>query len=123
MQRTNSASYRTCGAIERSRHVLPLEPAAAHTAGPPIPFTFKTLKTNVKNALESYHFLTAGKVNRCKKMECHKYVVNLCNFKMKTINIGAQIRVVYLYITFASVYPVGFDFFFKCFGISHYNLL
>ena len=66
LQRTGGALERTCGAIERSRHVLPLEPAAAHTAGPPIPFTFKTLKTNVKNALGSYHFLTAGKVNRCK---------------------------------------------------------
>ena len=34
LQRTDDPPYRTSGAIERSRHVLPLEPAAAHTAGP-----------------------------------------------------------------------------------------
>ena len=34
LQRTGVPPDRTGGAIERSRHVLPLEPAAAHTAGP-----------------------------------------------------------------------------------------
>ena len=34
MERTGVALQRTGGAIERSRHVLTLEPAAAHTAGP-----------------------------------------------------------------------------------------
>ena len=34
LQRTGDPPDRTGGAIERSRHVLPLEPAAAHTAGP-----------------------------------------------------------------------------------------
>ena len=33
LQRTGTLG-RIGGAIERSRHVLPLEPAAAHTAGP-----------------------------------------------------------------------------------------
>ena len=34
LQRTGDPPDRTGGAIERSRHVFPLEPAAAHTAGP-----------------------------------------------------------------------------------------
>ena len=34
LQSTGNPPDRTGGAIERSRHVLPLEPAAAHTAGP-----------------------------------------------------------------------------------------
>ena len=34
---TGGAPDRTGDAIERPRHVLPLEPAAAHTAGPLIP--------------------------------------------------------------------------------------
>ena len=34
LQRTGDPPDRTGGAIERSRYVLPLEPAAAHTAGP-----------------------------------------------------------------------------------------
>ena len=34
LQRTGDPPDRTGGAIERSIHVLPLEPAAAHTAGP-----------------------------------------------------------------------------------------
>ena len=34
LQRTGDPPDRTGGAIERYRHVLPLEPAAAHTAGP-----------------------------------------------------------------------------------------
>ena len=36
LQRAGDPTDRTGGAIERSRHVLTLEPAAAHTAGPPI---------------------------------------------------------------------------------------
>ena len=36
LQRTGDPPDRTGGAIERSIHVLPLEPAAAHTAGPPM---------------------------------------------------------------------------------------
>ena len=34
LQRTGDPPYRTGGAMERPRHVLPLEHAAAHTAGP-----------------------------------------------------------------------------------------
>ena len=34
LQRTGDPPDRTGGAIERPRHVLPLEPVAAHTAGP-----------------------------------------------------------------------------------------
>ena len=34
LQRTGDPPNRTGDAIERSIHVLPLEPAAAHTAGP-----------------------------------------------------------------------------------------
>ena len=34
LQRTGDPPDRTGGAIERPRHVLHLEPAAAHTAGP-----------------------------------------------------------------------------------------
>ena len=34
LQRTGGPPGRTGGAMERSRHVLHLEPAAAHTAGP-----------------------------------------------------------------------------------------
>ena len=39
LQRTGGAQYRVWGAKERYMHVLPLEPAAAHTAGPLILFT------------------------------------------------------------------------------------
>ena len=38
LQRTGDPPDRTGGEIERSEHVLPLEPAAAHTAGPLIYF-------------------------------------------------------------------------------------
>ena len=34
LQRTGDPPDRTGGAMERSRHVFPFEPAAAHTAGP-----------------------------------------------------------------------------------------
>ena len=34
LQRTSDPPDRTGGVIESARHVLPLEPAAAHTSGP-----------------------------------------------------------------------------------------
>ena len=39
-QRTGDPPDRTGGVRERSRHALTLEPAAAHTAGPLINFTY-----------------------------------------------------------------------------------
>ena len=45
VNKTGGALQRTGGAIERSRHVLTLEPAAAHTAGPLI--LYSSLSTRI----------------------------------------------------------------------------
>ena len=63
LQRTGDLPDRTGGAIERSRRVLPLEPAAAHTAGPLIYNIYRhflPLTTKIPNIKNSHFCMRAN---------------------------------------------------------------
>ena len=75
LQRTGDPPDRTGGAIERYRHVLPLEPAAAHIAGPLIALTpnWDDVRTYVRSYVRTYvtlenivHSISRGRtVTKC----------------------------------------------------------